>query len=52
MNHPDPKQHLYISLAKSVLRILAGANLALGLLGWSGFFFVIAEVLGIIEELV
>ena len=38
--HPDPIKHKYISFAKSAVRILAGALL------------ILAEVLGIVEELV
>lgn len=49
---PDPKKHLYISLAKSVIRIAAGAALILGFPLWCGIGIVAAEVLGIAEELV
>lgn len=49
----DPsKGHFYVSLAKSFLRILAGGNLVLGNLWWAGTFFIVAEILGIVEELV
>ena len=44
--------HFYVSLAKSALRIVAGGNLVLGNLFWAGTFLILAEVLGIIEELV
>ena len=59
MNHPDPKVHRNISFVKSTFRIAAGAGLACG--GWlemnpylmySGILFVVAELLGILEELV
>jgi hypothetical protein len=49
---PDPKKHLYISLAKSVIRIGAGVALILGFPLWCGVGIVAAEVLGIAEELV
>jgi hypothetical protein len=57
--HPDPKKHQYISFAKSAVRIFAGLALAGG--GWlemnpyimyAGALLVVAEVLGIVEELV
>jgi hypothetical protein len=49
----DPsKGHFYVSLAKSFLRIVAGGNLVLGNLFWAGTFFILAELLGILEELV
>jgi hypothetical protein len=43
--------HFRISIVKSILRIVAGIALCNGLLIPSGAFFVVAEVLGIIEEL-
>ena len=49
----DPsKGHFYASLAKSALRIVAGGCLAYGLLVHAGGLLIIAEALGIIEELV
>jgi len=56
---PDPRKHKYISFAKSAVRIAAGLGLAGG--GWlernpylmySGLLIVVAEVFGIIEEIV
>jgi hypothetical protein len=56
---PDPVKHKYISFAKSGVRILAGLALAGG--GWlemnpyimyAGVFLILAEVLGIAEEMV
>ena len=44
--------HFYVSLVKSGLRIVAGGNLVIGNLWWAGTFFIIAEILGIVEELV
>lgn len=52
MKHPDPKLHLYISLAKSVIRIIAGGALVLGDIMVAGALLILAEVLGIGEELV
>jgi hypothetical protein len=50
--HPDPVKHKYISFAKSGVRILAGIALALGMLWYAGGLLILAEVLGIVEELV
>lgn len=52
MNIPDPKLHQRISFAKSVLRIIAGGALIGGFFVDAGVFFIIAELLGIAEELV
>ena len=46
------KGHFYVSLVKSALRIIAGGNLVLGNLFWAGTFLILAEILGIVEELV
>ena len=43
--------HFRISMVKSILRIIAGIALCNGLLIPAGSFFVVAEILGIIEEL-
>jgi len=43
--------HFRISLAKSFIRIVAGAMLVMGNLYIAGFSLVAAELLGIIEEL-
>jgi hypothetical protein len=43
--------HFRISIVKSILRIIAGITLCNGLLIPAGSFFVVAEILGIIEEL-
>lgn len=59
MTHPDPIKHKYISFIKSGFRIAAGLALAGG--GWlemnpyiqgAGLLLVIAEVLGVAEEMV
>ena len=44
--------HFYVSLAKSSLRVIAGGNLVIGNLFWAGTFLILAEVLGVVEELV
>lgn len=46
------KGHFYVSLAKSGLRIIAGVFLIDGNFYVAGSLFVLAEGLGIIEELV
>jgi hypothetical protein len=46
------KGHFYVSLAKSGIRILAGTALIYGLVFEAGCFLILAEVLGIVEELV
>jgi len=46
------KGHFYVSLVKSVLRIAAGASLIMMGLPEAGWFFIVAEILGIVEELV
>lgn len=49
----DPsKGHFYVSLAKSLIRIIAGACLVSGNLVFAGTGFILAEVLGIVEEIV
>ena len=49
---PDPVKHQYISFIKSGFRIVAGITLALGFLQGAGLLLVLAEILGIAEELV
>lgn len=43
--------HFKVSLIKSFLRIVAGGALFSGLLGTAGILLILAEVLGIIEEI-
>ena len=50
--HPDPIKHKYISFAKSAIRIVAGACLVSGNFVFAGAGFILAEILGIVEELV
>ena len=52
MEQPDPKWHLRISLAKSLLRVGAGGYRMIGNLVMAGALLVLAEILGIAEELV
>jgi len=53
MNLKDPgKGHFYVSLIKSCLRIVAGVLLINGNFVLCGIFFILAEGLGILEELV
>ena len=44
--------HFYVSLIKSVLRIGAGSSLILVGLPEAGWLLIVAEVLGIVEEIV
>lgn len=44
--------HFYVSLVKSILRIGAGGCLLQGNLFFAGMLLILAEVLGIVEELV
>ena len=55
MNHPDPKRHQLISFVKSAWRIIAGVALCLypsDLMILAGASLIVAEILGIVEELV
>lgn len=52
MKHPDPKLHRNISFVKSGFRILAGVLFCTGQLFAAGAFLILAEGLGIAEELV
>ena len=49
---PDPKWHLRISLLKSLLRFGAGFYLIIGNIVMAGVLVIVAEVLGILEEIV
>jgi hypothetical protein len=44
--------HFYVSIVKSALRLCAGASLIMMGLPEAGWFFIAAEVLGVVEELV
>ena len=50
--HPDPIKHRNISLAKSGIRIAAGVTLIMGNFVMAGTLLIVAEVLGVVEELV
>ena len=55
MNHPDPKKHQFISFVKSAWRIVAGIALCFypnDLIVLAGISIIVAEILGIVEELV
>lgn len=44
--------HFYVSLVKSIIRIGAGGCLIAGNLFFAGFLLILAELLGIVEEIV
>ena len=49
----DPsKGHFYVSIAKSAVRIAAGVALIMGAFIVTGWLIILAEILGIVEELV
>ncbi len=50
--HPDPVKHKYISFAKSAVRIAAGVALCYSMFWYAGSLLILAEVLGIAEEVV
>lgn len=43
--------HFRISIAKSAFRLAAGLSLCVGDFVSSGIYFIVAEILGIVEEL-
>ena len=45
------KQHFYTSLLKSGVRIFAGIVLSTGGIWLAGMLLIVAEILGIVEEL-
>lgn len=49
---PNPKWHLYVSVFKSILRIGAGVFMMMLMFKSAGALFILAEFLGILEELV
>lgn len=52
MEARDPsKSHFYISLVKSVIRIAAGWQFIVGNIATAGTLLILAELLGILEEL-
>jgi hypothetical protein len=46
------KGHFYVSIAKSAVRIAAGVALIMGAFVVTGALIILAEILGIVEELV
>ena len=46
------KGHFYVSLLKSFIRIVAGVALINGLMFNAGVMLIVAEMLGVIEEIV
>ena len=44
--------HFYVSMAKSVIRVVAGTFLIMGFFAVCGWLLILAELLGIVEELV
>jgi hypothetical protein len=50
--HPDPLKHKYISFVKSGFRILAGLTLLFGEFAIAVTLLIVAELLGIYEEMV
>jgi len=46
------KGHFYVSIVKSAVRISAGATLIMGSFAVCGWLIILAEILGIVEELV
>lgn len=44
--------HFYVSVCKSAVRIAAGASLIMGSFVVCGALLILAEILGIVEELV
>ena len=51
VNRDPGKRHFYISIVKSGVRIGAGAALVLGFFVNAGLLLIIAEILGVAEEL-
>ena len=51
VNRDPGRRHFYISMVKSGVRIGAGAALVLGFFVNAGLLLIIAEILGVAEEL-
>ena len=49
---PDPKTHKQISIIKSITRIVAGLMFCYNEVVLAGILLIVAELLGIAEELV
>ena len=52
MNQPNPKMHFVMSMIKSGFRIVAGYYLISGDYVIAGGCLIVAEVIGILEEMV
>jgi len=52
VKHPDARKHFYVSVVKSAVRIGAASALIMGSFTLAGALFILAEILGIVEELV
>jgi len=52
MKQPDPQAHFLLSVVKSGFRIAAGCTLIMGFLVGTGVLLIIAEAIGIAEEMV
>lgn len=52
MEQPNAKKHFQLSMVKSALRILAGLALLCGGIFAAGGLLIVAEMVGIWEELV
>jgi hypothetical protein len=50
--HPDARKHKYVSFVKSLLRIVAFGFLAYYDVQYAACLLILAEILGIAEELV
>jgi len=50
--HPDATKHKYISFVKSAVRILAFVGLAYYEIQLAAILLIVAEIIGIVEELV
>jgi hypothetical protein len=46
------KGHFYVSLVKSIIRVGAGIALIMGSFAIAGGLFIVAEFLGVLEEVV
>jgi len=51
MKSPNPLYHLYISLIKSLIRVVAGLYFVLNDIFLGGVLIIAAEVLGVLEEI-
>jgi hypothetical protein len=49
---PDPEKHLKLSIIKSAVRVLAGASIVIGMVVIGGALLIVAEIIGVAEELV